>query len=147
MTQPPTVRALTPADLPAAQELLRQLGYPVNAQELETRLCALQPDPARLLLVAEREGSVIALAEACLRLELANPPMAELLSLVVDENVRGSGAGVHLLRAVEKWAAERGCSALTLGSRVERAGAHRFYEREGYRLEKVWHIYRRGLES
>jgi hypothetical protein len=34
-------------------------------------------------------------------------------------------------------------AGLALGSRDIRKDAHRFYEREGFKLEKVQHIYKR----
>lgn len=51
--------------------------------------------------------------------------------LVTDENHRSQGYGQLLLHWLTEQARAQGCSALELDSGVQRAGAHRFYFREG----------------
>ena len=51
--------------------------------------------------------------------------------LAVDPERRSEGIGKALLDAAKEWARERGASHLELDSGVDRADAHRFYEREG----------------
>ena len=40
-----------------------------------------------------------------------------------------------------------GCIRMTVRSRIARERAHRFYEREGYVLEKTSHVFRKPLVS
>lgn len=51
--------------------------------------------------------------------------------LVVDAAQRSAGAGRALLGHLEAKARETGCRVLALDSGVQRAGAHKFYFREG----------------
>lgn len=51
--------------------------------------------------------------------------------LVTDEEHRSSGCGSTLLRWLRDLARAEGCARLDLDSGVQRAGAHRFYFREG----------------
>lgn len=51
--------------------------------------------------------------------------------LVTDEQQRSTGVGRLLLRALEREARKRACTALTLDSGTQRKRAHRFYLREG----------------
>lgn len=51
--------------------------------------------------------------------------------LVTDEAERGRGFGQSLLTWCEQRARARNCDAFDLESGVQRAGAHRFYFREG----------------
>ena len=61
--------------------------------------------------------------------------------LVTDEARRSTGVGAALLGELEQRARAAGCTVLALDSGVHRAGAHRFYFREGmsivsYRFSK-----------
>lgn len=58
-------------------------------------------------------------------------PVAEILELIVGENLRGQGIGKVLFHEACRRAAERGCVCLDVTSGRQRTGAHRFYEREG----------------
>jgi GNAT superfamily N-acetyltransferase len=51
--------------------------------------------------------------------------------LVTDETRRSSGCGATLLQWLMARAGREGCARLDLDSGVQRAGAHRFYFREG----------------
>jgi GNAT superfamily N-acetyltransferase len=51
--------------------------------------------------------------------------------LVTSQAQRGRGFGAALLADLRRRAREAGCSVLDLDSGTERAGAHRFYFREG----------------
>jgi GNAT superfamily N-acetyltransferase len=52
--------------------------------------------------------------------------------LVTDEARRSTGVGHALLGWLETEAKARGCPGIDLESGVQRAGAHRFYFREGF---------------
>jgi len=54
--------------------------------------------------------------------------------LVTDESQRSKGVGKLLLQQLEKHARDIGCDVLTLDSGVQRAGAHKFYFREGMHI-------------
>ena len=64
-------------------------------------------------------------------------PVAWLTSLVVSENVRGMGVGAMLVAELERWAKESGAARVSLTSGLAREGAHRFYERLGYKQSGV----------
>jgi len=53
-------------------------------------------------------------------------------ALVVDETVRGSGAGALLMAQAERDALAAGCSHIELSSSESRSRAHEFYHRQGY---------------
>jgi GNAT superfamily N-acetyltransferase len=70
---------------------------------------------------------------------------AEVNGLVVDEMVRGRGAGWLLLDAGEKWAKRRGCKGMSVRSNVLRERAHGFYLRHGYEHYKTQKAFRKSL--
>lgn len=54
--------------------------------------------------------------------------------LVTDEGARSTGVGKALIAWLEAEARRRGCPGLDLESGTQRAGAHRFYFREGFMI-------------
>lgn len=62
--------------------------------------------------------------------------------LVTTETVRSQGVGGALVRELTERARENGCEVLDLDSGVQRADAHRFYEREGLTISS-FHFVRR----
>lgn len=139
------VRKVQAGDTPAIRELTRQLGYDVPADEFCARVEELTRQLGNAVLVAEAGGTVVGYAVLALRHDLAYPKWAELMDLCVDERSRGQGVGALLLRACEEWAREHACGGITLGTRDTRHSAHRFYEREGFTLEKLHRIYKKTL--
>jgi PhnO protein len=57
---------------------------------------------------------------------------AEIVSLIVDETVRGQGVGKELLRAFEQIAIDNNCVYIEVASGKQRKKAHNFYIREGF---------------
>jgi GNAT superfamily N-acetyltransferase len=142
------IRPATVADVAAIVDLNGQLGYPTTAAELAERLRRVLASPDDAVLVAvDADDRPIGWVHIGLELLLEASDTACLRGLVVDEAHRSSGTGAELLRAAEVWAGEHGCRRVTVRSRVARERAHRFYEREGYVLEKTSHVFRKPLVS
>ena len=96
----------------------------------------LEGDTDAVLLVAERDGRAVGYA-----MLTAGPGAAtwdlgdrvaeiETLSVLPDE--RGSGVGAALMEASRRWALERGVRTIAVGLAHTNVGAKRFYEREGF---------------
>ncbi|KUF15093.1 GNAT family N-acetyltransferase [Streptomyces silvensis] len=56
----------------------------------------------------------------------------ELISMWVSPAARGKGVGDHLVRAVERWGAERGAGTLRLSVVPDNSNAVALYERNGF---------------
>jgi uncharacterized protein (DUF952 family)/N-acetylglutamate synthase-like GNAT family acetyltransferase len=136
--EPLAIRPATAADSRAIARLLGQLGYPAAAEEVAARLAALEGSPSDAVLVGVLEGRPVASAGLHILPYFHNGErVCRLSSLVVEDGYRDLGLGDQMLRAVERWAAERGCQAVELTSAERRAAAHRFYEARGYRRAGV----------
>jgi ribosomal protein S18 acetylase RimI-like enzyme len=61
-----------------------------------------------------------------------NDPTGKIIALGVSKQKRRSGVGRALVGAAEKDFASRRVTRVTLTTRSEREGAHRFYETLGY---------------
>ena len=96
---------------------------------------------ARLRAVAESDRSDLFLARVdgkvaglcCVFLDIASVRFGQrawVEDLAVDPAQRSRGIGKELFDTAKEWARERGASHLELDSGLDRADAHRFYERE-----------------
>jgi GNAT superfamily N-acetyltransferase len=95
------------------------------------KLVAGLDDRARILLVAERDGELVGMAQlVCSGIGNA-PHRAEVQRVAVADAVRRTGVGRELMVAVEATAAQRGITLLWLTTHDE-TDACRFYESIGY---------------
>jgi ribosomal protein S18 acetylase RimI-like enzyme len=122
------IRTFRQADMPAARELLLQLGYEVGIKELAARLARLLGAADHCVAVAEASGRVAGLLHAFARPALEKPYEAVVQVLVVDPAWRRQGVGRALMREAEAWAAARGLASVALHTRSAQA----FYTRLGY---------------
>lgn len=140
------IRPATAADLPAITRLLGQLGYELDAGEAAARLAAVAADPAHAVLVGLAQGRIVALLHMYDRPALEKPHEAVVQALVVEDGLRGTGAGQAMMHAAEAWALARGLGSVSLYSSAHRDGAHAFYRRIGYVEAGVSHLFRRVLD-
>ena len=138
-----TIEPASPADAEALAALSGQLGYPSSAEQIVTRLKDL-PDDHRVW-VARADGSVIAWLHAFIAHYLVDEPFVEIGGLVVADSERGKGVGPKLIDQASDWARALGCDRLGVHSNVLRVAAHRFYEREGFVLEKRQGVFSRMI--
>jgi GNAT superfamily N-acetyltransferase len=118
----------------------------VGTDELAERLSDVRGNnQAAVLVAADAADRPLGWIHVELRSTLVAPLCAQVMGLVVDDSVRSRGIGRELLRSAEVWAAARGCRRMLVGTRVTRERAHRFYEREGYAVEKTSYFFGKEL--
>lgn len=83
------------------------------------------------------DGVVIrAFAEAALRHDHVNgcesSPVAFLEGIFVRHSDRGSGIGKLLLKAVQSWAQDKGCSELASDANLDNLASHAFHNAVGF---------------
>ena len=142
MTQP-VVRDATEADLPRLLELLDQLSTDAEREDprlppaasYRTAFQEIERDPRQRLLVVEADGRIVGTAVVMILPNLSHRgrPLALVENVVVDEAERGNRYGELLMRRTVEEARAAGCYKLTLTSNKQRADAHRFYQRLGFR--------------
>jgi GNAT superfamily N-acetyltransferase len=122
------------AALPAYEWLFAPPGsvpdgwHPGAAEE---RLHAVAGSGRAELLLARSGDDIVGLC--CVFLDIGSVRFGQrawVEDLAVDPNRRSEGIGKALLDAAKDWARERGATHLELDSGLDRADAHRFYERE-----------------
>ncbi|MGE4048651.1 MAG: N-acetyltransferase family protein [Acetobacteraceae bacterium] len=137
------IRRMATEDLTAARALLHQLGYRLDAEEVRRRHGMIAECDDHVLLVAEQDGSIIALCHVYARPALDKPPEAVVQALIVDEACRGNGVGRKMMDAAETWARDHDFTSLALASHVARAEAHAFYKGLGYCQVATSHMFRK----
>jgi len=136
------IRRATGADLGRAVELLVLGALPGGPARVEDP-AAVAPYHAALreiddaggtVLVAERDGEVIGVCQLIVfrHLQASGGLCAEIESVHVHPDHRGSGVGTALLREAVARARALGCYRVQLTSNARREDAHRFYERLGF---------------
>jgi GNAT superfamily N-acetyltransferase len=134
------IRSARPDDLARMVELL-QLGSLVGGDDEDdvddgyaTALVEIQATPGCDVLVAAMDGVVVGVCQLIVfrHLQHRGGRCAEVESVHVHPDHRGTGVGALLLEAAVERARAAGCYRVQLTSNVARVDAHRFYRRQGF---------------
>ncbi len=147
-----TIRPARPQDLDALVGLLGALfsleaDFRPDARRQRRGLERMMEDPARrLVLVAERDGTVIGMVTVQLVVSTAEGGDAGLVEdLIVAAPHRGAGVGRRLLAAADEWAWTRGATRLQLLADRENALALGFYAAVGWGPTRLVCLRRGGV--
>ena len=142
----PRIRSVTREDAAAVSALSGQLGYPVSAEAIATRLERLLGRDDQLVLAAVADdGALAGWIHAAEQDLVETERRCEILGLVVDGRRRRSGIGRRLVAEAERWAASRGLRQMSVRSNVAREESHPFYEAQGYGRVKTQQVYRKPI--
>jgi GNAT superfamily N-acetyltransferase len=139
-----TIRPGTPADIPAAFALVKELAIYEKALDQVTNTEAQMlsdgfgPQPIFGLIVAENEGQVVGISLYYFRYSTWKGKRLYLEDLVVTESMRGKGLGEKLLEATIDMARQTQCSGLMWQVLDWNTPAIKFYERFGTRFDGEW---------
>lgn len=139
-----SVREALPGDAARICALAHQLGYDVPESHARRMVASRGGEREIFVAVVARVG-VVGWIEARLEAHLLQSHCALVDGLVVEDEYRGTGIGLALLEATERWARSVGCSTIRLHSNVLRERAHGFYERNGYVRVKSRHLFEKHL--
>jgi GNAT superfamily N-acetyltransferase len=140
-----SIRTAHVGDAEDLARLCAQLGYPATSAQLASRLDLIARRSGHEVIVALRGNMVVGWLHVLRDIHLESGEFAEIAGLVVDADHRNGGVGRALIQAAETWARERGVAALRVRTNVVRADAHRFYQREGYKLQKEQKVFSKML--
>ena len=79
--------------------------------------------------VARHQGDIVGTIAA---IDIGDGAIALRKMFVAPAHRGGAGLAARLMAVLVDWAAERGSSAIYLGTTAVMLGAHRFYEKHGY---------------
>jgi GNAT superfamily N-acetyltransferase len=142
----PSVRAARAEDADEIARLSGELGYPVSAAAMRTRLSLVLASASDMVRVVEdADGAVIGWLQAHAGSTVESGLKVEIVGLVVAGIARRAGVGRALVEEAERWARGRSADTLVVRSNVRRAESHRFYPAVGFSLAKTQHVYSKSL--
>ena len=111
---------------------LNEIMRPLSPPEFQFQMTAEQIDESATTLFVARDENENAVGMGALKLH--DEQMGEVKRMYTRPQVRGSGVGYKLLRAVEDLATEKGLATLMLetGEAAGFKAAWKIYERSGY---------------
>ena len=127
------IREAVDGDAAGIAALIVELGYPVTAEDVTSRMTMLRALGHAPLVAEDESGRLI----GCVTISRTpvlhrDAQVGRLSMLVVTADRRSSGTGTGLVREAETRLAALGCKMVEVTSNLRRAEAHRFYERLGY---------------
>ena len=136
------IRPIEPSDAEQVSVLTEQLGYHRSVSDIKAWIETL-PSRAdnQAAFAACLENEIVGWIEISIQHHLQSAPHALIGGLVVKAGDRNRHIGLRLCQHVEAWAWQRGLPTLRVTSRSTRLDAHRFYERNGYQLTKLSHVF------
>ncbi|MCB8979354.1 MAG: GNAT family N-acetyltransferase [Ardenticatenaceae bacterium] len=137
------IRSAAEADYAELQGLLRQLGHELAVSSVAENVQQIRARGGEVF-VAERNGRLVGCVAAIIDVRLAGGICGEIVSLVVTEAERGQGIGRKLVRQAEQWFGQT-MPTIRVRTNSIREAAHRFYETDGYQLEKSQRVYKKRL--
>lgn len=140
-------RTATRADLPDIVRLLaddhlggsRERYSDPLPEEYGIAFDGLQRIGAEVILALDSSDRII----GCLQLLILpglgslGKPRAQIEAVRIESSLRGKGLGSELIRHAVERARQRGCRLVQLTSDNSRKGAHRLYERLGFKASHV----------
>jgi len=136
------IRSIEPRDADQVSVLTDQLGYQRSSSDIKAWIDALPTRAGnQAAFVACIAEEIVGWIEISIQHHLQSAPHALIGGLVVKDGHRNRQIGLRLCEHVEAWTWQRGIPILRVTSRSTRLDAHRFYERNGYELTKLSHIY------
>ncbi|KXF83321.1 GNAT family N-acetyltransferase [Enterovibrio coralii] len=121
------------SDLPKVLDLLIQLRPQFTPETLLHQI-KKQRESGYQLVYVESEGNILGVAGFVEGEKLSWGKYIYVDDLVVDESSRSQGVGTLLINWFKKRCKKEGFNQLHLDSGVQRYKAHRFYQREKFRI-------------
>lgn len=133
------IRIATISDIEGWVELRAQLWADTSLDQHRDEAATMLAKPSgefiAFLGVVDGKG-IRAFAEAALRHEYVNgcetSPVAYLEGIFVQPEVRRSGIGATLLKSVQSWAHEQGCSELASDADLDNMASQAFHAASGF---------------
>ncbi len=112
------------------------LGYEYSVEEIEKKLDRILNDKSYIVLVAEIDKNIVGYIQGHGYESLYQKSLMDIMALAVLPKYQNIGIGRALISKIESLAKEE-YSGLRLVTRSSRLNAHKFYERVGFKEQKL----------
>jgi len=128
-----TIREVKSTDAPYITQLMTEIGFPSNPQQMRNRLLKIERDPTFRTFVCEVSGLIVGMIGIRVGCSYHTDGVdAHILVLVVHPKFRRRGIGKLLVGAAEKWATRQGANRIFMTSQIDEATAVEFAEKKNY---------------
>ena len=131
-------------DLAKLQILILELGYSVDLTTLNENISAIHKKGGEIF-ITEIEGDVVGSVCVIIDARLAEGVYAEIVGLIVSDNIRRQGVGKELVKKAEIWASKH-VNKIRVRANEVRNLAHTFYKNQGYEEIKTQKIFIKMLK-
>lgn len=135
-----TIRSIKENELLALSQLYQELmGQQTNQLKLEQVYRTIQHNEQYIILGAFDEEQLVGSLMGIICHDLVGDckPFMVIENVIVSPVVRRQGVGKKLMQEIENMARQRDCYYIIFVSGEQRKEAHQFYERLGFKDEKV----------
>lgn len=135
-----TIRSIKENELLALSQLYQELmGQQTNQLKLEQVYRTIQHNEQYIILGAFDEEQLVGSLMGIICHDLVGDckPFMVIENVIVSPVVRRQGVGKKLMQEIENMARQRDCYYIIFVSGEQRKDAHQFYERLGFKDEKV----------
>ncbi|SYX82992.1 GNAT family N-acetyltransferase [Paenibacillus alvei] len=135
-----TIRSIKENELLALSQLYQELmGLQTNQSKLEQVYRTIQHNEQYIILGAFDEEQLVGSLMGIICHDLVGDckPFMVIENVIVSPVVRRQGVGKKLMQEIENMARQRDCYYIIFVSGEQRKEAHQFYERLGFKDEKV----------
>ncbi|TQR45969.1 GNAT family N-acetyltransferase [Paenibacillus popilliae] len=135
-----TIRSIKENELLALSRLYQELmGQQTNQAKLEQVYRTIQQNEQYIILGAFDEEQLVGSLMGIICHDLVGDckPFMVIENVIVSPLVRRQGVGKKLMQEIENMARQRDCYYIIFVSGEQRKEAHQFYERLGFKDEKV----------
>jgi len=142
------IRRAAPEDKPDWLRMRLLLWTYATAEGFEPELDPILADPNQAAFIASLpDGRRVGFLEAGLRAYgegCETSPVGYIEGIYVDEEMRGQGLSLRLMRAAEDWAREKGCTEIASDTWLENEASIQMHLRLGYEeMERLVHFAKR----
>ena len=140
-------RKINEADISSVRNLLLQLGYKKTEDELNKIVDKINNDTNSILFIAQDDvEGIVGCVHVLIETRLAEGTFGEIVSLVVDEKLRGNGIGKMLINEAVTWLRNTGMYRLRIRCNAIRKETHKFYADLGFIEEKSQKVFEKIIE-
>ena len=137
------IRQYEQSDINSVHQLMNELGYPMNVDDLIFNLNLIQQRNGRII-VAEANGNTVGCISILINAGLAEGLFGEIISLFVLKDFRGKGIGKKLVSHAENWLKPK-VKKIRIRANSIRLEAHKFYKSLGYHEIKTQISFRKTV--
>ena len=131
------IREISEEDAPGIAKLSTQLGYESNAEQTSIRINQINNSSENCAFVAFIDHNIVGWIHGFYTLRIESDAFVEIGGLIVDETYRNLKIGKQLIESVNLWAKERQVKKLKVRCNTKRIESHKFYERIGFKENKI----------